>query len=156
MSEPGTVIETEQEVRITRIFDAPPELVFAAWTAPEQVAKWFGPPGFDVPLESVEIDARVGGRFALRMMAKDSGRTHSLSYEIVEIDKPGLLVLRSEPMPEMGLNHPIFVRVELVEESGKTRMEFTDGPYPGPGAGGATTAWQHAFDELATALAPPA
>ena len=51
-----------REVRITRIFDAPRELVWAAWTEAEQLAKWFMPHGFTVP--ECEIDLRPEARSA--------------------------------------------------------------------------------------------
>ena len=63
----------DQQVLITRIFDAPRDLVFQAWTDPDQVAQWYGPDGFDTPRETVTIDLRVGGRYELRMVQKDSG-----------------------------------------------------------------------------------
>ena len=41
--------ETMQQVLITKVFDAPRELVWAAWTDPAHVARWFGPEGMEVP-----------------------------------------------------------------------------------------------------------
>jgi uncharacterized protein YndB with AHSA1/START domain len=64
-----------QQITITRVFDAPRELVFRAWTDPNQLANWWGPPGFDTPRETIEIDLRVGGQFSVRMvqqMAEES------------------------------------------------------------------------------------
>ena len=49
------------EISITRIFDAPPELVYRAFTDPDQLGQWFGPVGFSVPYETVHVDARPGG-----------------------------------------------------------------------------------------------
>jgi uncharacterized protein YndB with AHSA1/START domain len=46
MSDPTPAQAAEQEITITRVFDAPRELVFKAWTDPDQVARWFGPEGF--------------------------------------------------------------------------------------------------------------
>jgi uncharacterized protein YndB with AHSA1/START domain len=87
----------EQQVLITRIFEAPRDVVFRAWTDPDQVAQWFGPDGFDTPRETVEIDLRVGGRFELTMVQKQSSARFPVRYEIVELDPPWLLVLRSDP-----------------------------------------------------------
>jgi uncharacterized protein YndB with AHSA1/START domain len=117
----------DQQIVITRVFDAPREEVFAAWTEPDQVAQWFGPEGMDTPRESVEIDLRVGGRYEL-VMVRD-GAEHPVRYEIIELDPPRLLVLRGEPMPEIGIHEPTFTRVELHDEGGKTRMTLHDGPY---------------------------
>jgi uncharacterized protein YndB with AHSA1/START domain len=143
---------TDQQIRITRLFDAPRELVFGAWTDPDQVAQWFGPAGIDTPRDSVAIDLRVGGRFHLRMVHPGGGREYALRYEIVELVEPELLVLRSEPMPEVGLNHATMTRVELADEDGRTRMTLTDGPYPAVAGGGAQAGWEGAFDKLSALL----
>src|SRR5262252_8303636 len=113
MSESAAVRTEEKEITIARVFDAPREMVFKAWTDPDQVARWFGPAGFDIPRESVEIDPRVGGNVSLRMVHPESGMEYPLRYEIVELIAPELLVLKSGPMPEAGLDHPTFARIEL-------------------------------------------
>ena len=156
MSDSTPAQTAEHQIAITRVFDAPRELVFKAWTDPDHVAKWFGPAGFDVPRDSVEIDLRVGGRFNLRMVKAGSGMEHGLRYEIVELLEPELLVLKSEPMPEVGLHHSTLTRVELREEAGKTRMTLTDGPYTEEGGRGAGAGWEGAFDKLEALLAPSA
>jgi uncharacterized protein YndB with AHSA1/START domain len=144
----ATRVQAEQEITITRVFDAPRDLVFQAWTDPDHVAKWFGPAGFETPRDSVEIDLRVGGRFNLRMVKHGGGMEYALRYEIVELRAPDLLVLRSGPMPEVGLDHETITRVELDEENGKTRMTLTDGPYTEAGGKGAGAGWQGSFDKL--------
>jgi uncharacterized protein YndB with AHSA1/START domain len=137
----------DQQVVITRVFDAPRDLVFRAWTDPGHVAKWFGPQGFDIPRDSVVIDLRVGGRFELRMVNSQMGFDTRLVYEIVELVEPELLVLRHEPKPEMGIPDATVTRVELHDENGKTRMVLTDGPYVE--SGHAESGWSQAFDKLA-------
>jgi uncharacterized protein YndB with AHSA1/START domain len=154
MSDSTPVQAAEREITITRILDAPRELVFAAWTDPDQVAEWFGPAGMDVPRDSVEIDLRVGGRFNLRMVHGGSGMEYGLRYEIVGLVEPELLVLKSEPMPEVGLHHATLTRIELEEEAGKTRMTLTDGPYPEEGGRRAGAGWEAAFDKLEALLVP--
>jgi uncharacterized protein YndB with AHSA1/START domain len=119
----------DQQVLITRIFDAPRELVFRAWTDPDQVALWFGPERFDTPRDTVAIDLRVGGRYELTMVRKESGARFPVRYEIVELDPPRLLVLTSSPMPEIGQHQPTITRVELHDHGDKTRMTLSDGPY---------------------------
>jgi uncharacterized protein YndB with AHSA1/START domain len=153
MSDPTAAPTTEQTVTITRVFDAPRQLVFEAWTNPDHLSAWFGPAGFDTPRETVEIDARVGGRLNLRMVKRGAPVEYSLSYEIVELIEPELLVLRSEPMPEMGVHHHTITRIELHEDGGKTRMTVTDGPFSEPGARGASAGWETACDRLEEVLA---
>jgi uncharacterized protein YndB with AHSA1/START domain len=154
MSDSTPVRTAEQPIVITRVFDAPRELVFKAWTDPDQVAKWFGPAGFDAPRDSIEIDPRLGGRFNVRMVQPGSEREYRLRYEIVEFVEPELLVLKHEPMPEVGLFNPTIARIELREEAGKTRMTLTDGPYTEDGGRGAGAGWQAAFDKLEALLVP--
>jgi uncharacterized protein YndB with AHSA1/START domain len=134
----------DQQVLITRVFDAPRELVFQAWTDPGQLAQWFGPEGFEVPQESVLVELRVGGRFELSMVGKDS--EHPLRYEIVELDPPRLLVLRCDPIPEVGIHEPTFTRIELHDHGDKTRMTLSDGPYTE--ATHAEAGWHSAFAKL--------
>ena len=147
----STPVTADQEVLITRIFDAPRERVFRAWTDPDEVAAWYGPERFDTPRETIRIDARVGGRYELTMVQRDSGAEHPVGYEIVELVEPELIVLRSDPMPELGMHQRTLTRVELHDLGGRTRMTLTDGPYPE--SGHAEAGWHAAFDKLAAHVA---
>ena len=148
----STPVAADQQVVITRIFDAPPEAVFRAWTNPDEVAAWYGPEHFDTPRDRIRIDLRVGGRYELTMVQRGGGAEFTIGYEIVELVEPELLVLRSDPMPEMGMHDPTITRVELHEHGAQTRMTLTDGPYPA-GGGHAEAGWNAAFDKLATRVA---
>src|ERR1700724_3857270 len=64
----NTVNEIERMV-VTRVFDAPRELVWKAWTDPKYVMRWWGPKGFTAP--SCKIDFRVGGKFLCCMKSPD-------------------------------------------------------------------------------------
>jgi uncharacterized protein YndB with AHSA1/START domain len=141
----------DQKVLITRIFDAPRDVVFQAWTDPEQVAQWFGPDGFDTPRETVIIDLRVGGRYELGMVQQQSGVVFPVRYEIIELDPPRLLVLKSEPMPEVGMHEPTVTRIELHAHGEKTRMSLTDGPCTQ--SAHAEAGWNGAFVKLDALLA---
>ena len=145
-------LTADQDVLITRIFDAPREQVFDAWIDPDEVAAWYGPEHFDTPRERIHIDPRVGGRYELTMVRRDGGGEFTIGYEILELVAPELLVLRSDPMPEMGIHEPTITRVELNDDGAKTRMTLTDGPYPA-GGGHAEAGWNAAFDKLAARVA---
>ena len=82
----NTVSETERMV-VTRVFDAPRELVWKAWTDPKYVMQWWGPKGFTAPF--CEIDFRVGGKFLLSMRTPDGweGWNGGEYYEIVPYEK---------------------------------------------------------------------
>jgi len=145
-----TPVATTEQVSITRTIDASREDVFKAWTDPTQVAAWFGPAQMNTPKEGIRIDLRVGGRYELTMVG--GGREFTIGYTITELDEPSLLEMRSDPMPEMGMHEPTIVRVELHDEDGKTRMVFSDGPFPSGGSQHAGAGWNAAFDKLATHL----
>ena len=144
----STPLETaDQEVLITRIFEAPREQVFRAWTDPDAVAAWYGPEQFDTPREKIHIDLRVGGRYELTMVQRGSGAEFPIGYEIVELVEPELIVLRSDPMPDMGMHERTVTRVEFHDHGDKTRMTLVDGPYTQ--SSHAEAGWSAAFDKLA-------
>lgn len=62
----------DREIVFARVIDAPRELVYAAWTDPEQIQAWFGPEGFAI--ETHAIDLRQGGVWRFDMMAPDGTR----------------------------------------------------------------------------------
>ena len=64
----STLNETERMV-VTRVFDAPRELVWKAWTDPKYVMQWWGPKGFTAPV--CKMDFRVGGKFLYCMRTPD-------------------------------------------------------------------------------------
>ena len=129
---------SDAEVRVTRVFDASRERVFKAWTDPDDVAEWFSPAPLTTPRDSVRIDLRVGGRYELTMVMPD-GVASPLGFEIVELDPPGLLVLRSDPMPDAGMPEPTLVRIELHEEASAPGSRSR--AWPGARASGETSTW---------------
>jgi uncharacterized protein YndB with AHSA1/START domain len=139
----------DQQVLITRIFDAPRDRVFRAWTDPDQVAAWYGPEQMDTPRDRINIDLRVGGRWELTMVRRDGGGEFSIGYDILELVEPELIVMRSDPMP--GMHEPTVVRVEFHDHGDKTRMTLSDGPLAS--AGHAEAGYNAALDKLAAYLA---
>lgn len=79
----------EREILIERIFDAPRELVWEAWTNPEHVAQWWGPDGFTTTIK--EMDFSVGGVWKLTMHGPD-GMEYPNSSVFREIVKPERIV----------------------------------------------------------------
>jgi uncharacterized protein YndB with AHSA1/START domain len=146
MSDSTSAAAADQEVLITRIFEAPREKVFRAWTDPDEVAAWYGPEHFDTPREKIHIDLRVGGRYELTMVQRGGGGEFAIGYEILELVEPELIVLRSDPMPAVGMHEPTITRVELEDLGGRTRMILTDGPYAE--SRHAEAGWSAAFDKL--------
>ena len=144
-------LPTDEQILITREFDAPKHLVYKAFTTPELVKRWWNAKRGEVTV--AEIDLRVGGRCELTMVQRRSGTEYPVRYEIVELVEPELIVLRCEPMPEMGLPDGTVTRVEFHDHGEKTRMTLSDGPYPPAGRGHAEAGWNAAFAKLAAVVA---
>jgi len=79
----------DREIVLTRVFDAPRDLVFRAWTEEEHLSRWFGPRGFTTTTH--EIDVRVGGRWRFEMLAPD-GTRYDNRVVFLEIERPERLV----------------------------------------------------------------
>jgi hypothetical protein len=67
--------------------------------------------------------------------------------------EPELIVLRSDPMPQVGMHDPTVVRVEFHDHGDKTRMTLSDSPLPPEGRDHAAAGWSAAFDKLAAHVA---
>jgi uncharacterized protein YndB with AHSA1/START domain len=77
----------DREVVMTRVLDAPRELVWEAWTNPKHIVNWWGPNGFITTIES--MDLRIGGEWKYMMVAADGTRypNHSVFKEITPVSK---------------------------------------------------------------------
>jgi uncharacterized protein YndB with AHSA1/START domain len=140
-------------VNIERIFDAPREDVWSAWTDPEQLAEWWGPGGFHTPIDSVDIDLRPGGHFHLSMIQTDNRTDYPVRFQVVEVVEHELLVFFSPAQPELGLTTDTTTRIEFSDDDGKTRMTLSDGPYEGDFAEMTNMGWNQQFDKLDGLLA---
>jgi uncharacterized protein YndB with AHSA1/START domain len=112
---------SDREVEMTRIFDAPRNLVFDAWTKPELLKRWMGPDGWSLPV--CEIDLRAGG--ALRFMWRHlDGRTLNLSGVYREIVAPERIV-HTELFEEFSMGGETLVTTLLSERFGRTTVVQT-------------------------------
>ena len=110
----------ERELVITRVFDAPPRLVFKAWTEPERLVRWWGPQGFTMP--SCEMDVRPGGAFRFRMRGPD-GTDHWLQGVYQEIVEPERLVCTWTWVDAEGKpGHETLLTVCFAEQGAKTKL----------------------------------
>ena len=79
------------EVVLTRIYDAPRELVFDCMTDPAHLTHFWGPVGVSTPIENITVDLRVGGVFETVMVNDDNGERYPSSGVYTEIDRPSVL-----------------------------------------------------------------
>lgn len=148
MSEPLRAA-AERELLITRVFDAPRELLFKVWTDPRHVASWWGPHGFTTPLDTIAMDVRQGGTWRIRMLAPD-GSAYSMHGVYREIVAPERLVMTYAGAPAPGEpEHETLVTVTFAELGSRTEMTFRQAVFPtvqdrDDHEGG----WSECFDEL--------
>ena len=112
---------SHEEIRLTRLFDAPRDLVFEAMTRPEHVREWWGRLGDGYSVPVCEIDLRVGG--AWRFVNRHPKGEAAFRGEYLEITPPSRVVFT-----EIFEDFPDTVSVvtsELTEEDGKTRLTAT-------------------------------
>jgi uncharacterized protein YndB with AHSA1/START domain len=79
----------DRDIVITRVFDAPRELVFKAWTDPKHLMRWWGPKGFTNTIQEVEV--KPGGVWRFVMHGPD-GMNYKNEIHFLEIEAPALLV----------------------------------------------------------------
>jgi uncharacterized protein YndB with AHSA1/START domain len=152
----GAVGSNECEIVITRLFDALPEVVFEAWTSPEQLAQWWGPEGFTNPV--CEIDVRVGGAWRIVMRAPN-GAMYPCRGVYLEIIAPERLVFTNIAVDDEGA--PVLdgrTTVTFEGEDGMTKLTLrTRAVALVPGAveklAGMNTGWSMSLDRLARELA---
>lgn len=110
------------ELKITRIYDAPVKLVWDAWTDPKQVAQWWGPRGFTITTHSKDL--RPGGHWSYTMHGPD-GTDWENKTIYLEVEKYARLVYDHGGNDEQNRPALFRVTVEFKETKGKTKMDMT-------------------------------
>jgi uncharacterized protein YndB with AHSA1/START domain len=115
-----TEAATAQEITITRVFDAPRELVWKAWTEPDQLAQWWGSRDWSTPRERIAMDVRPGGALRVTSVSEDGSEMtiHGVYREVVE---PERLVFEE---PAEGSWHEGAVSVATFTDLGDGRTEM--------------------------------
>lgn len=140
------------ELMISRVFDAPRELVYRAFTDPDQFAQWMGPVGHSVPRDSVQIDARAGGheRFVVvrdedpsaPVMTSDSTYSEVIENELLA----GFQDIEGLPGTDGAVR--LAWRLEFHdEEGGRTRIELWC-PSTEPMSEDARFGWESSYTKL--------
>jgi uncharacterized protein YndB with AHSA1/START domain len=126
---------TDNELVITRVFNAPRNLVFKMWTEAEHLEKWWGPKGFNIVVS--KLDLRPGGIFHYCMAGNGFEMWGRFVY--VEIDEPQKLVFINSFSDKDGgvtrapfsASWPLEVMNTLIltEQEGKTTLTIKGGPH---------------------------
>lgn len=134
----------ERELVIERVFDAPRELVFKAWTKPEYLRRWWGPEGFTVPV--CEMDFRAGGVFRFIFRGPD-GNDFPFHGSFVEIVTPEKIVFQGNIHDVPGQD--VFTIVTFAEDGGKTKLTVRQTyAFESDATRGASVGWSQTLDHL--------
>jgi uncharacterized protein YndB with AHSA1/START domain len=149
---------------VTRVFDAPRELVWKAWTDPKYVMQWWGPKGFTVPY--CEMDFRVGGKFRCCMRTPDGQEFWNAGeyHEIVLHEKIVSSMYFADAQgnkveaEQYGIEHEAIedaCDVTLFEDigNGQTRLTFIGNePMESAKNSGQLEGWNQIFDKVAEVI----
>ncbi len=138
-----------RQLLIARLFDAPRELVFKAWSKPEYLTRWWGPNGFTVPV--CELEFRAGGvlRFVFR---GPDGKDYPFDGAYVEIVEPERIVFRGNihDVPSQD----VLTTVTFAEHEGKTKLTVHQiYAFESDATRGASIGWSQTLDHLAEYVA---
>ncbi len=115
--------KTDKTLKLTRLINAPRELVFNAWVDADQLAQWWGPKGFTNPV--CAIDVKPGGKIDIDMLGPD-GIIYPMDGEFLEIKKPERLVFIASPLDKNGNRlFEVLNTITFTDEGGKTRLSLT-------------------------------
>jgi uncharacterized protein YndB with AHSA1/START domain len=123
-SEPGpTKVERKsgRELVITRTFNAPARLVFAAWTTPELLKRWWAPKSSGMLLISCEADVRVGGRYRFEFGHEGSKPAMAFFGKYIEVVPNARLVWTNEESDDGAVSTLTFE-----ERNGKTVLVLSE------------------------------
>ena len=116
----------ERTVILERHFASPPARVFKAWTDPSFFTRWFGPEGYFTT--DIQMDLRVGGRWANTMVAPDGKRFPS-SGEFRELEPGKRLVMFDEGKGEPMHGHATKIEVTFEPSGSGTKMHVVHGVF---------------------------
>jgi uncharacterized protein YndB with AHSA1/START domain len=152
----------KNEIMITRVFEAPIELVWDAWTKPEHLSKWWGPKHYSSP--DPKIDLKVGGSLLWAMQAED-GKRHFTGGVFREIDPPSKLICDTWFADQAGkkirpaeIGFPgdwdgeTTIAVELEDLGGRTRMTVHQSGIPEEMKGMNRAGWGTSLEKLAESV----
>ena len=144
----------ERELVITRIFDAPPHLVFKTWTEPDHLVRWWGPQGFTSTIIG-KINVRPGGNYRIHMRSPE-GNDHWSQGVYREVVEPERLVMAGAWTDADGnpTSPETLLTVTFEEHQGKTKLTLHQAIFESVTARDAHRGgWNSSLDRLAEYLA---
>jgi len=146
-----TEVPADRSLVLTRVFDAPRHLVFAAWTDKEHIDRWMAPRGFTIP--SSEGDLRPGGKWRCLMIAPN-GEKYPVRGVYREVVQDELLVFTHVWEEDDGTpEHETVVTVRFVEEGGKTKVTLEQATFKSvESRDGHKGGWTECLEKLAELL----
>ncbi|MGO1184330.1 MAG: SRPBCC family protein [Micrococcaceae bacterium] len=135
---------------MTRIVDAPRELVWRAWTDETELAAWLHP--FGVTTDSVAFDVHVGGRYRYTMTNDETGEQFPTGGEFLEVDPIDRLVF-TWGNPDAPVADTPVITLTLIPHSERTELVFHLRGYDGkPGDGFVYDGWDEALTNFSRHL----
>jgi uncharacterized protein YndB with AHSA1/START domain len=136
----------ELTLEMKRVLPAAASVVFAAFSEPNELAKWWGPQGFTTP--SMEFDPRVGATYRIEMQPPEDDSFY-LTGEFREVDPPARLAYTfvwEDPDPD---DVETLVDLSFRDLGGSTEVAFTQGPFKTAARHGLhRDGWTDGFDKL--------
>lgn len=146
------MIDTSKGFTITRTFDATPEELWTAWTDADVATHWWHPRGFSTLRDTVDIDARVGGKYAYTMVNDATGEQYPTGGVYREIDPYERLAF-TWGEPDSDPDDTPLITVTLAPEGDRTAMTFDfRGADGAPGDDDIYDGWAQALDLLPDSL----
>lgn len=148
----------DREIVISRIFDAPREMVWQAWTNPDHISSWWGPGGFSAP--PCEIDLRPGGQFRIDLNGPD-GNIYPCKGTFREVVEPERIVYDGPagetPGCGAGLPPDATVTVTFADQNSKTRLTIhtvlaSEADRAAARSEGFIEGWEQSLDRLAETI----
>lgn len=152
-----------QEITISRVFDAPREQVWKTWTDPERLKLWWGPKNFSAP--TIKNDLRVGGKYLYAMLTPEkqtlwSGGTYKDVRYLEKIvatdsfsDEKGNIVPATQYGMPAGMPDELLITVTFEDQGAtKTKVTIHHKYFPAEVVEMCKTGWNESLDKLDTAL----
>ncbi len=155
MAERDTARSARPDMTIVRVFDAPRQLVWKAWTPPQHLARWFGPRDFTNPV--CEADVRPGGTLRITMQGPD-GTLYPMVAVYDEVVEPERLVWTTDVEHDGNVSFEIRQVTTFAERDGKTELTLhafvvRSTPESADALGGMEQGWSQSLDKLDALLA---